>query len=149
MLGDTDALAPTVHKASYHTSYQLSIGIREVPVSKLVRREVEGVRASKHKFKSKSPHVKRSCEITRTLKRPQNLLSITSPTSDYSCICIHFVPPEKASKTLAKGFFHSFKRRMGHPIHPTAIATGPPAKVIGDSTLLDAEDAYSLSGDRS
>src|SRR5208283_1839195 len=38
-LGDTDELAPTVHNSSYHTIYQLSIGIYEVLVSKLVRGE--------------------------------------------------------------------------------------------------------------
>src|SRR5208283_316927 len=39
LLGDTDELAPTVHNSSYRTIYQLSIGIYEVLVSKLVRGE--------------------------------------------------------------------------------------------------------------
>jgi hypothetical protein len=50
----------------------------------------------------------RSCEKTKTRKWLQKLFSISSPTSDYSHLGIHFASPQEPHKSLANRFFHRF-----------------------------------------
>src|SRR5579859_228994 len=61
----------------------------------------------------------RSCEITSPRKRAQKLFSISGPRSDYLGLGIDFVSPKKPSKTLTKGFLHSFKTKPEKVEHPT------------------------------
>src|SRR5579859_5098947 len=90
----------------------------------------------------------RSCEITSTRKRAQKLFSISGPRSDYLGLGIDFVSPRKPSKTLAKGFLHSFQTKTERYVAPRKYAksesrqrdkNGPSPTTYGVATRLERD----------